>query len=163
MPRGIVLWLRRHGPSNRLMVPLRKLLPLLSAWLVLAGGSSRAVAAEFYTEDLRIPMAEAGPQGLEALLVRPAGAKRYPLALLSHGSPRSFDDRAAMSAHRYYGIALEYARRGFAALIVMRRGYGSTAMHLSSIAIGVGRALMPSVVRHGAAAGSGKCSAHTAL
>jgi len=52
--------------------------------------------------DLRIPMAEAGPQGLEAFLVRPAGTKRYPLALLSHGSPRDFDDRATMSAHKYY-------------------------------------------------------------
>jgi dienelactone hydrolase len=85
-----------------------------------------AHAAEFHTEDLRIPMAEAGPQGLEAFLVRPAGTKRYPLALLSHGSPRKFDDRATMSAHKYYGIALEYARRGFAALVVMRRGYGTS-------------------------------------
>ncbi|MCJ9705666.1 alpha/beta hydrolase family protein, partial [Bradyrhizobium sp. SHOUNA76] len=96
------------------MIPSRKLL-LLIAGLVVAGAPARA--AEFYTEDLRIPMAEAGPQGLEAFLVRPAGTKRYPLALLSHGSPRSFDDRATMSAHKYYGIALEYARRGFAALI----------------------------------------------
>lgn len=101
----------------------RKLL-LLIASLVVAGAPARA--AEFYTEDLRIPMAEAGPQGLEAFLVRPAGTKRYPLALLSHGSPRSFDDRATMSAHKYYGIALEYAQRGFAALIVMRRGYGTS-------------------------------------
>lgn len=107
------------------MAPSRKLL-LLIAWLAVASGPSRAVAAEFYTEDLRIPMAEAGPQGLEAFLVRPAGTKRYPLALLSHGSPRSFDDRATMSAHKYYGIALEYAQRGFAALIVMRRGYGTS-------------------------------------
>lgn len=101
-------------------------LTLLSSlvWLALAAAPARA--AEFFTEDLRIPMAEAGPQGLEAFLVRPAGAKRYPLALLSHGSPRSFDDRATMSAHNYYGIALEYARRGFAALIVMRRGYGTS-------------------------------------
>jgi dienelactone hydrolase len=97
---------------------------LLIASLVVAGAPARA--AEFYTEDLRIPMAEAGPQGLEAFLVRPAGPKRYPLALLSHGSPRSFDDRATMSAHKYFGIALEYARRGFAALIVMRRGYGTS-------------------------------------
>jgi dienelactone hydrolase len=105
------------------MILSRKLL-LLIAGLALAGAPARA--AQFYTEDLRIPMAEAGPQGLEAFLVRPAGTKRYPLALLSHGSPRSFDDRATMSAHKYYGIALEYARRGFAALIVMRRGYGSS-------------------------------------
>ena len=103
---------------------LPRMLLLLIASLVVAGAPARA--AEFYTEDLRIPMAEAGPQGLEAFLVRPAGTKRYPLALLSHGSPRSFDDRANMSAHKYYGIALEYARRGFAALIVMRRGYGTS-------------------------------------
>ncbi|MCG2645565.1 MULTISPECIES: alpha/beta hydrolase family protein [Bradyrhizobium] len=96
----------------------------LGLGLTLAGTPARA--AQFYTEDLRIPMAEAGPQGLEAFLVRPAGTKRYPLALLSHGSPRSFEDRATMSAHKYYGIALEYARRGFAALIVMRRGYGTS-------------------------------------
>lgn len=97
---------------------------LLIASLVMACAPVRA--AEFYTEDLRIPMAEAGPQGLEAFLVRPAGTKRYPLALLSHGSPRKFEDRATMSAHKFYGIALEYARRGFAALIVMRRGYGTS-------------------------------------
>ncbi|QPF90209.1 alpha/beta hydrolase family protein [Bradyrhizobium commune] len=105
------------------MALARKLFPLI-AWLILAGTPLRA--AEYYTEDLRIPMAETGPQGLEAFLVRPAGTKRYPLALLSHGSPRSFDDRATMSAHKYYGIALEYARRGFAALIVLRRGYGTS-------------------------------------
>ena len=105
------------------MIPSRKLLVLI-AGLTLAGAPARA--AEFYTEDLRIPMAEAGPQGLEAFLVRPVGTKRYPLALLSHGSPRKFDERATMSAHKYYGIALEYARRGFAALIVMRRGYGTS-------------------------------------
>jgi dienelactone hydrolase len=109
--------------SNRPMALSRKLL-LLIAGLALA--AAPAFAAEFYTEDLRIPMAEAGPQGLEAFLVRPAGTKRYPLALLSHGSPRDFDDRATMSARKYYGIALEYARRGFAALIVMRRGYGTS-------------------------------------
>ena len=77
--------------SNRPMI-LPRMLLLLIASLVVAGAPARA--AEFYTEDLRIPMAEAGPQGLEAFLVRPAGTKRYPLALLSHGSPRSFDDRA---------------------------------------------------------------------
>ncbi|MCK1362170.1 alpha/beta hydrolase [Bradyrhizobium sp. 199] len=108
------------------MTLFHRLLVVLMAWLATAGAARHATAAEFYTEDLRIPMAEAGPQGLEAFLVRPTGAKRYPLALLSHGSPRSFDDRAAMSAHRYYGFALEYARRGFAALIVMRRGYGTS-------------------------------------
>jgi dienelactone hydrolase len=53
--------------------------------------------------------------------------RRYPLALLSHGSPRDFDDRATMSARGYYALALEFARRGFAAVIVMRRGYGTSS------------------------------------
>src|SRR5436190_8030990 len=121
-----MLWSFDRGFSSRGMTLFQRLLVVLIAWFATAGIVPDAMAAEFYTEDLRIPMAEAGPQGLEAFLVRPAGTKRYPLALLSHGSPRSFDDRATMSAHKYYGIALEYARRGFAALIVMRRGYGSS-------------------------------------
>lgn len=71
-------------------------------------------------------MTAAGPQGLEAFLVRPAAAGRYPLALISHGSPRNVADRAAMSARSLYPIALEFARRGFASLVVMRRGYGTS-------------------------------------
>jgi dienelactone hydrolase len=105
---------------------LARRLLLVLALLASAGAARHATAAEFYTEDLRIPMAAAGPQGLEAFLVRPAAPKRYPLALLSHGTPRDFDDRATMSAHKYYAIALEFARRGFAALIVPRRGYGTS-------------------------------------
>lgn len=56
------------------MVLSRKL-RLLIACLTLAGAPARG--AQFYTEDLRIPMAEAGPQGLEAFLARPAGTRRY--------------------------------------------------------------------------------------
>jgi len=72
---------------------------------------SSARAAEFHTEDLRIPMAAAGPQGLEAFLVRPAPSGRYPLALINHGTPRDSADRVTMTARSYYGIALEFARR----------------------------------------------------
>ena len=93
---------------------------------VVLASLSAARAAEFDAEDLRIPMAAASPQGLEALLVRPAASGRYPLALISHGTPRDSADRATMTARSYYRIALEFARRGFAALIVMRRGYGTS-------------------------------------
>ncbi len=67
-----------------------------------------------------------GRRGWRRSLVRPAGTKRYPLALLSHGSPRKLRRPRDDVAHKYYGIALEYARRGFAALVVMRRGYGTS-------------------------------------
>lgn len=85
-----------------------------------------AHAADIATEDLRIPMAAAGPRGLEAFLMRPAAPGQYPLALISLGTPRDVDDRADMSARDYRAIALEFARRGFAALVVLRRGYGSS-------------------------------------
>lgn len=87
---------------------------------------SLANAADFYIEDLRIPMAAAGPRGLEAFLMRPQAPGKYPLALISHGTPRHYDDRADMTARSYRGLAIEFAKRGFAALVVLRRGYGTS-------------------------------------
>lgn len=100
-----------------------------AAWLALAIAvtAARPAAAQDYTrEQLRIPMPAADPGGLEALLIRPAGGGPYPLALISHGAPRESSARTAMSANRFYRQAIEFARRGFAALIVMRRGYGTS-------------------------------------
>jgi dienelactone hydrolase len=102
----------------------RKLAALAAAMFVVLLPTARA--AGFYTEDLRIPMAAAGSRGLEAFLVRPDGAGKYPLALISHGTPRDFDGRAGMTARSYRGIAIEFAKRGFAALVVLRRGYGTS-------------------------------------
>ncbi|MBC7580972.1 MAG: dienelactone hydrolase family protein [Tardiphaga sp.] len=92
----------------------------------LCGVMQAAAADDWRREDLRIPMAAAGPRGLEAMLLRPPGARRYPLALISHGSPRAAADRPAMNPYRLYAQATEFARRGFASLVVMRRGYGTS-------------------------------------
>jgi len=102
------------------------LLRLVLLAVAIPASLSAGKAAEYHTEDLRIPMAAAAPQGLEALLVRPAASGRYPLALINHGTPRDSADRASMSARSYYRLALEFARRGFASLVVMRRGYGTS-------------------------------------
>jgi dienelactone hydrolase len=90
----------------------------------LAGG---AFAQNFMREEIRIPMAAAGPRGLEALVVRPDQLGRYPLALISHGSPRDAAERRKMSPFAFMPQAIEFARRGWAAVIVMRRGYGGSA------------------------------------
>jgi len=100
-----------------------------AAWLILAivlAATWPAAAQDYTREELRIPMAAAGPRGLEALLIRPAGSGPYPLALISHGAPRDGSVRGTMSANRLHRQAVEFARRGFAALIVMRRGYGTS-------------------------------------
>lgn len=88
--------------------------------------ASPARADELHREELRIPMAIAGARGLEAVLIRPAAPGRHPLALLTHGAPRDAAERPVMSANRSYPQAVEFARRGFAALSVMRRGYGTS-------------------------------------
>jgi dienelactone hydrolase len=97
----------------------------LAALVVLLTAAPTA-ADQFHREELRIPMAAAGPRGLEAVLIRPSGAQRYPLALISHGAPRDGAEREGMTPNRLYAQAVEFARRGFASLVVMRRGYGNS-------------------------------------
>jgi dienelactone hydrolase len=97
------------------------LLAMVMAWATV----QPAPADELYREELRIPMAAAGPRGLEALLIRPARMQPYPLAVISHGSPGAAL-RRDMTPYGYYRQAIEFARRGFAALVVMRRGNGDS-------------------------------------
>ena len=93
----------------------------------LAGLVSETAAADPYLkEELRIPFVLAGPRGLEALLVRPSKPGRYPLALIAHGSPRSIEEHPKMTPWAMLPQAIEFARRGWAAVVVMRRGYGNS-------------------------------------
>ena len=92
--------------------------------LVVGAAGTRADNA-FIQEPLRILLpSDLGT--LEALLVRPNAPGRYPLALIAHGSPRSAVERPNTTPLAMLPQALEFARRGWAALIVMRRGYGSS-------------------------------------
>jgi dienelactone hydrolase len=100
-------------------------LALVAAATVLPTGGAVAEAA-FVREPLRIPMAAAGPSGLEALLVRPDQPGRYPLALITHGTPRDPKERPRMTPLAYLPHAMEFARRGWAAVVVMRRSFGGS-------------------------------------
>jgi poly(3-hydroxybutyrate) depolymerase len=72
---------------------------LIVAVAVLLAGARTALGDDplFVREMLRIPAPGAGARGLEAMLVRPAEAGRYPLVLINHGSPRSAADRRNMT------------------------------------------------------------------
>jgi dienelactone hydrolase len=94
--------------------------------LLLAASAAHGQSTAFTREMLRIPMAEAGHHGLEAMLVRPAAEGRYPLALVNHGAPRSAADRPGMTPLAFLPQAMEFARRGWAAAVVMRRGFGDS-------------------------------------
>lgn len=87
---------------------------------------SQAAAQTFHREELRVPLAEAGPRGLETLLVRPNEPGRFPLIIIAHGSPRDRSARPKMTPLAMLPQAMEFARRGFAVAVVMRRGYGDS-------------------------------------
>src|SRR5690606_22456852 len=77
---------------------------------------------------LRLPavVENGAPIELEALMVKPSAPGRYPLALITHGSPRQSAARRRMSAAQMSFQAEELARRGYVAVVVMRRGYGTS-------------------------------------
>jgi dienelactone hydrolase len=95
-------------------------------WMIAFAALQPAAAEDFYQEELRIPMADSGPRGLEALLIRPSAPGRYPLALTSHGTTPDAEKRHEWTPYVFYRQAIEFARRGFAALVVMRRGFGDS-------------------------------------
>ncbi|BAI73110.1 dienelactone hydrolase [Azospirillum sp. B510] len=108
---------------------LRRL--FLPLFMLLCGGPALATSAlaEGLTQTaLSIParFPDGSAATLEATLLRPDGPGRYPIAILSHGTPRDPADRAQMTPLRYLPEAREFARRGWAVVTVMRRGYGGS-------------------------------------
>jgi dienelactone hydrolase len=99
---------------------------LLAAAVLVASAGQNLAAEGYFQEEFRIPLAPAGPRGLAALLVRPNQPGRHPLALIEHGSPRSSSARPNMSPSDLLPQAMEFARRGWTAVVVMRRGYGDS-------------------------------------
>jgi dienelactone hydrolase len=99
----------------------------LTATIVLVVAFFQAAHAQgLHEESLRIPMAGAGGRGLEAFMVRPDDEGAHPLALITHGTPREASARGEISALSFVPQAREFARRGWTAVIVVRRGYGTS-------------------------------------
>ena len=64
------------------------------------------------------------PIALDALLTRPAAPGRYPLVVLSHGAPRDTAELLTTEPTAYSAVAIAFARRGYAVIVPLRRGYG---------------------------------------
>ena len=103
-----------------------RLAPAIAGFVLLFCTGTEAGAQSLVTEDLRVPMTAAGPAGLEAVMIRPADSARHPLVLVSHGSPRDAEARPDMSARSMIPQLVEFAKRGFVAVGVLRRGYGTS-------------------------------------
>jgi dienelactone hydrolase len=99
-------------------------------FIILLVAAGPVAAAGLVEEDVSLPVSFGGRHGgtlaLEALIVRPDDNQRHPLAVISHGAPRNAEDRAGMHARAQIAKAREFARRGWATVVVMRRGYGQS-------------------------------------
>jgi dienelactone hydrolase len=76
---------------------------------------------------LRLPSARLEQDSVyEAMVVRPARDAKFPLVVLSHGTPREREKLKERRAASWTGIAVEFARQGYVALVFLRQGYGSS-------------------------------------
>jgi len=116
--------IKRHTrPNPSITVAFLLLLLLVSAPM----GCRRAQdPPTLVVTEMRIPTSESGYRGLEAVMVRPNDNARHPLALMTHGTPRAASELAESTPLRFIPQAREFARRGWTAVIVMRRGFGDS-------------------------------------
>ncbi|BBK39383.1 dienelactone hydrolase [Allostella sp. ATCC 35155] len=108
---------------------LRLALLLLAAALFFSPATSLARFDGLVEGPVTVPAvpADGGPAvDLSGYLARPDRPGRFPMVLLTHGSPRDGRDRAKMRAEGAARQARDFARRGWVALSVLRRGYGTS-------------------------------------
>lgn len=103
-----------------------KLLPASALLLAIFLPAGPASAQTIVTQELRIPLKGAGSKGLDALMVRPNEPGPHPLALFTHGTPREPKDRSGMTPFILQPQAMEFARRGWTVVIVLRQGFGDS-------------------------------------
>lgn len=88
--------------------------------------ASPLAAQDLVIQEMRIPAPGAGSAGLAGLMVRPNEPGPHPLAVLSHGTPKPGTLRSQMMPSELLPQAEEFARRGWTAVLVLRRGYGNS-------------------------------------
>lgn len=99
-----------------------RLLALLALLLAACG----ARAQEFDEQNGFLNVRIAGRlTRLESLVVKPNGAaQRLPIALIAHGKPASEGRMSDMRAADFAPVARDLARRGYLAVVTLRRGFG---------------------------------------
>lgn len=63
---------------------------------------------------------------LEALIVRPKDTEPRPLAVISHGNPRTPQELRTTRLSDFQALAEDFAKRGYVAAVFARRGYASS-------------------------------------
>ena len=90
-----------------------------------AQDGSAEISVRLLEEDVRIP-ARDGSYTIAAKIVRPDGAGPYGAVVLNHGAPVSAEERRMESPEMLVQTASIFARRGYAVVMPLRRGFGAT-------------------------------------
>jgi dienelactone hydrolase len=99
---------------------------ILSALLLLIAAAPVAGEEPLLLEETFLSVDIKGqPYRLEALVAKEAGvAGRRPVAIITHGQAREVEQRERVAARSQLRTARELARRGWLAVVVVRRGFG---------------------------------------
>lgn len=110
---------RTHGAAQRRRA---------GAWLSVALLSVMpALAARMQESVVRAPVVSGAEQShIDVTVFRPRGDGPFPVVVLSHGSPRSAQDRRAAGRQRMVAQSERFVAMGFAVLVPTRRGYGES-------------------------------------
>ena len=94
---------------------------------ILACAAALAAQAALHESVLRVPVVGGVEQAyIDVTVFRPQGAGPFPIVVLSHGSPRSPEDRRADGRQRLAAQSERFVSMGFAVLVPTRRGYGES-------------------------------------
>lgn len=97
---------------------------LAVALLVLSLG---ARAAPFEESVVKAPVVAGVEQAyIDVTVFRPEGEGPFPVVVLSHGSPRSAEERRREGRQRLVAQSRPFLEMGFAVLVPTRRGYGES-------------------------------------
>lgn len=104
---------------------VKALLVAIVALLCWPTGDTARVDAGLVEEHIRIPSAS-GRYTIAATILRPRGPGPFGAIVLNHGVPVSAQARALESAEMLLPAAGVFARRGYAVIMPLRRGFGAT-------------------------------------
>jgi dienelactone hydrolase len=104
---------------------MTRALAFLLALLVLAAAPARAEEPLVVEETFLAVTIRDQPYRLNALVVKEAGqAGRLPVAIITHGQAAEMEKREQVQPRAYLRVARDFARRGWLAVVVVRRGFG---------------------------------------
>lgn len=90
--------------------------------------SPNVYARQLETEIVSIPVNVGGSIFHDdARIIKPEGDGPFPLIVLTHGTPRSAEERTKTNVATYFKNQSEYfANKGYAVIFVVRRGFGTS-------------------------------------